>query len=64
MENKETLVYLDLRVPGDTEVQQDPQDNLESLDLQVPEVHREKLEILVPLVNKERLENLEEEDQE
>jgi len=64
LENKETLVYLDLRVQEDTEVQQDPQDNLESLDLQVQEAHREKLEILVPLVNKERLENLEEEDQE
>jgi len=64
LENKETLVYLDQRVPEDTEVQQDPQDNLESLDLQVPEVPKEKLEILVPLVNKEKLENLEEEDQE
>jgi len=64
LENKETLVYLDLRVQEDTEVQQDPQDNLESLDLQVLEVHRVKLEILVPLVNKEKLENLEEEDQE
>ena len=63
MENKETLVYLDLRVPEDTEVQLDHQDNLESQDQQVLEVHKEKLEILVPLVNKERLESLEEEDQ-
>lgn len=64
MENKETLVYLDLRVLEDTGVQQDLQDNLESLDQQVPEVHRERLEILEPLVNKVKLVNLEEEDQE
>lgn len=64
MENKETLVYLDLRVLEDTGVQQDLQDNWESLDQQVQEVHRERLEILEPLVNKVKLVNLEEEDQE
>ena len=64
MENKETLVYPDLRVLEDTGVQQDLQDNWESLDQQVQEVHRERLEILEPLVNKVKLVSLEEEDQE